>query len=71
MILSLHRFRREMFHCEGLDREPSKRNDMTPAMWGIVVGTALMFATSLYRYKHQPVGSPSPALPARRREDRR
>jgi hypothetical protein len=30
-----------------------------------------MFAASLYRYKHRRVRSPSPNLPARRREDER
>jgi hypothetical protein len=44
---------------------------MTAAMWGIVGGMALMFATSLYRYMQQPERSMSPALPARRREDLR
>lgn len=69
MILRVHRFRCVMFHREGLGREPGNRKDMTSAMWGIVGGMVLMFATALYRYKHQAVRSPSPALPARTRED--
>lgn len=44
---------------------------MTSVIWGIVGGMVLMFATSLYRYMHQAVRSPSPALPARPREDER
>jgi len=37
-------------------------------MWGIVIGMALMFGVSLYRYKHEivreqhPLGSARPAL---------
>jgi hypothetical protein len=65
----VRRFRRVVFHLEGLGRELTNRNDMTVAMWGIVGAMALMFATSLYRYKQQPERSLSPALPARRRED--
>jgi hypothetical protein len=71
MILRVHRFRRVMFHCERLGHEPSNRKDMTSVIWGIVGGMVLMFATSLYRYMHQAVRLPSPALPARPREDER
>jgi hypothetical protein len=34
---------------------------MTYAMWGIVIGMALMFGVSFYRYKHRPCTSSSPS----------
>ena len=44
---------------------------MTTAMWGIVGGMVLMFATSLYRSRQRAVRSLSSTLPARPREDER
>jgi uncharacterized membrane-anchored protein YhcB (DUF1043 family) len=47
---------------------------MTYAMWGIVIGMALMFGVSFYRYKHravheqQPLGSPRQRAQDRLRE---
>jgi hypothetical protein len=71
MILRVHRFRHAMFTATDWRRESSNRKDMTTAMWGIVGGMALMFATSLYRSKQQAVRSLSSALPARPRENER
>jgi hypothetical protein len=51
---------RVVFHRHRLGGEPIKGKWMTSAMWGIVAGMALMFATSLYRYKHQAVRVQSP-----------
>jgi len=41
---------------------------MTYAMWGIVVGMALMFGVSLYRYSQPPVREPHAREAARQRE---
>ena len=54
--------------CGDVNRGLAEGYDMTYAMWGIVIGMALMFGVSLYRYKHEivreqhPLGSARPAL---------
>ena len=59
---------RVVFHRHRLGREPIKGKWMTSAMWGIVAGMALMFATSLYRYSQRAAGlqsaNPSAIRPA-------
>jgi len=36
----------------GVNREQIEKDDMTYAMWGIVIGLTLMFGASLRRYRH-------------------
>jgi hypothetical protein len=36
----------------GVNQELIEKDDMTHAMWGIVIGLALLFGASLRRYRH-------------------
>ncbi|MGF6782532.1 hypothetical protein [Paraburkholderia sp. GAS334] len=36
----------------GVNREQTEKDDMTYAMWGILIGMVLMSGASLQRYRH-------------------
>ena len=53
--------------CGDMNRALAEGYDMTYAMWGILIGMALMFGVSLYRYKHQIVREQHPRGSAKQR----